>query len=298
MVVVHETCLESDRLTAVLLPLLGDRAEAFVAAGLAAVDGMAPSRSWVQCGVAVDPQHYRSFCAQLAEVARDMLASGAAANFFFMHKPPGLRVRFETSSALADQIAAALAHPGVTIEPGVYEPEEALFGGPSSMRFVHRVFTADAQAWLAFHQLATQTPNWAFSLALLRHLFNGLGISGWEDLEVWQRVQRQAFRVLPSGMEGDRTAKVTSAIRAAWADPQELRASLPPEAAALAAAAGEQLADLGGQWLQGYFQSHTTVIGPREAAAFATIFHWNRGRLSAVTQALIAAALADRASRP
>ncbi len=293
-----------DALAAALCPLLGERTAAFVTAGVAALDGLAPSRSWAHVGVApkrhLDPALYHDLAGLLARLG----GRADVGNAFLMHKPPGIRIRVQTTPEGRDALAAELlaelgALPGVErAEPGVYEPEELLFGGPDAMVFAHRLFTVDTRAWAEFHALGGTTSNWAFSLALLRHTLNGLDISGWEDLEVWRRIQRQTHRQLPDGLDQARITPVVEAIRLAWSDPQLLRDALAPDAAAIVERHRPALIDAGAAWTAGYFARPGALIGPREAAAFVTIFHWNRGRLSAMTQALAAAALADRSARP
>jgi len=248
---------------------------------------------WVQVGVApVDGRVY----ARLARLADDLLAEPGVTNFFFMVKPPGLRVRFETCPDRQGWLAGVLERRlAGTTRIGVYEPEAHLFGGPASMAYVHRLFTVDARAWLAFHELSAPGPGWQFSLALLRHLLGGLAVAGWEDLDVWERIRTRAGRDLPPGLDPDRAAVAAEGIRAHWTGPRD---ALPAPARALADRWGPPLSAAARDWLTGYFRGAGAAIGPREGAAFATVFHWNRGRLPAVTQALLATALADRAARP
>jgi hypothetical protein len=52
--------------------------------------------------------------------------------------------------------------------------------------------------------------------------------------------------------------------------------------------------ELAADWRTGYFDTEHAELGPREAAALVTIFHWNRGALSPLRQGLLAEALADR----
>jgi thiopeptide-type bacteriocin biosynthesis protein len=267
--------------------------------------GSGTDRCWVQVGVNPREGEWPRLYAELAELARDLLAEPSVTNFFFMHKPPGLRVRFETTADqrlwLVDTLDRRLDRWGTLIDPvspGVYEPEEQLFGGPGSMPHVHRLFTVDARAWLGFHQLASPKAAWAFSLALLRQMLDGLAILGWEDLDVWERIRRQAGRSLPAGLDTHRVAVAAREIRALWADHDRLRRCAPGRALALVDELGPELRAAGQAWYTGYFGQRGATIGPREGAAFATIFHWNRGRLPAGTQAILATALADRAARP
>jgi thiopeptide-type bacteriocin biosynthesis protein len=293
-----------DGLRALLTPVLGGQAETFVAGGLAAIAADRGQR-WVQLGLTARRGHWPEVLGELDELSSELLDGPAVTNFFFMRKPPGLRVRFETTPPrrpeLDEEVQAQLDRLRPHVEyvvPGVYEPEEQLFGGPASMPFVHRIFTIDSRAWLAFSRLGSQTPAWVFSLALLRHLLDGVGVAGWEDLDVWQRIVHQTGRQLPADLSGDKLDAACAGIRALWTDPDALAARLPEPVAALVGEWGPRLRAAGRDWSTGYFYTRGAVIGPREGMAFATIFHWNRGGISAAVQATIAAALADRAARP
>jgi thiopeptide-type bacteriocin biosynthesis protein len=274
----------------------------FLAAGLAALRQAPDGRRWTAVGLQPAPGRSAALWVELAATARELLAGGAS-NFFFMQKPPGLRVRFEAAEAagvpgLADVLrerAAGWRRAGLVADvvPGGYEPEQHLFGGPLSMRYVHRLFTVDSLAWLDFHAGAGGAlPGWAFSLYALRTLLDGLEVVGWEDLDVWDRVRRQAFRTLPAPVTaGAAFAPAAAGVRAAWAASRGLPG---PDAAGLVGRVRAEVAEVAAGWLAGYFAGPQTSIGPREACAFATIFHWNRGGLSALRQGLIAEALTDR----
>ncbi len=292
-----------DELRALLAPVLGGQVEAFLAGGLAAVAADRDHR-WVQVGLALRPVSRAAFH-WLGEFSAALLDDPAVTNFFFMRKPPGFRVRFETTperrSWLEHELHTSLGRTRLRVErvmPGVYEPEELLFGGPASMPFVHRIFTVDSRAWLAFHRLETSTPAWAFSLALLRQILDGVGVAGWEDLGVWERIRSRTGRTLPPGMNIGRIAAACAGIRTTWSDPSRLEANLPVPVAALVDEWGPRLRAAGADWRSGYFDTSGALIGPREGMAFVTIFHWNRGGVSAGIQSLLATALADRSARP
>jgi thiopeptide-type bacteriocin biosynthesis protein len=203
-------------------------------------------------------------------------------NFFFTRRPPGIQIRFETtpdrSGALETELYARLNALRPMVElvvPGVYEPEERLFGGPSSMPYVHRLFTLDSRAWLAFHRSSPGIPAWVFSLVLLRHLVEGIG----EDTNLWNRIARQTGRA-----EGK-----SASVRAAWSNPTQLEASLPRPVAALATEWGAWLRAAGRDWLTGHFGDKDAT----EALAYWTLTHWNRGGIPVPTQAVLATALAN-----
>lgn len=284
-------------------PIAAQR-EVFLAAGLAALRRAPDGRLWTAVGVRPASGGLGEFWAEIAAVGRELLAGGAS-NFFFMQKAPGLRVRFEAAAAAAPGLAGLLRAradrwraAGLVAEvvPAVYEPEQHLFGGPVSMRYVHRLFTVDSLAWLDFHAgAAGGTPAWAFSLHVLRALLDGLAVTGWEDLDVWDRVRRQALRTLPERVtRADGFAAAADGVRAAWAASGGAAA---PAAAGLVERTRAEVAAVTAGWQAGYFASPDAYVGPREAAAFATVFHWNRGGLPMLRQGLITEALADRRAR-
>ncbi|MFE7135487.1 thiopeptide-type bacteriocin biosynthesis protein, partial [Streptomyces sp. NPDC057638] len=158
----------------------------------------------VATGAQVRPELY----AFLGEIALEVIGSGTASNFFFMHKPPGLRLRFQarepgSREALYAELAARLgARSGLFDTPvrGIYEPESYLFGGPHAMPWVHDLFTADSLAWLHHHaERPAPLADWRLSLTLLRDLLDGLGIVGWEHRGVWETLQHEAGRALGEG---------------------------------------------------------------------------------------------------
>jgi thiopeptide-type bacteriocin biosynthesis protein len=293
----------AEELRLLLAPVLGGHVEAFLAGGLAAV-AADRGQCWVHVGLAVRSRPREVFH-WLGELSAELLDDPAVTNFFFMRKPPGVRLRFEAAHGQRLQVESmlhsCLGQARLRVErvvPGVYEPEEHLFGGPASMPFVHRIFTIDSLAWLAFWRLETPGPPWAFSLSLLRYLLDGVGVVGWEDLGVWDLIRSRTGRALPPGMDAGKLAAACAGIRDTWSDPSRLEAGLPAPVAALAAEWGPRLRAAGEDWRSGYFDTRGAMIGPRDGVTFVTIFHWNRGGVSAATQSLLAAALADRSARP
>lgn len=267
-----------------------------------------PADPWLQYNVEVDWATAELYQALRADVT-ELLDAGEVADFFFLHKPPGLRLRYRTTPAdrpaVADRVEASLddlCHRGLLRgwHPAVYEPEQRLFGGAESMRSVHRVFTADSLAWLGFH--ADQpadgrrpTATWAMSLLMIRELLNALGVAGWEDIDVWDRLGRYGQRMLDTDFAEDaRVGRIAAALRRDWAEPERLREQLPVDGPPLLDQWARSVAAIGKEWLDGYFTTRDAAVGPRHAAAFTIIFHWNRARLPIGQQALITHTLASR----
>lgn len=266
-----------------------------------------PEASWVQVNLAPRSSAWPRLYAWLADTAHDLLDAHTAHAFFFMHKSPGLRVRFQASGAddavgLRVELQGRLTEfDGLTAPPvhAVYEPEPYLFGGPASMPWVHEVFTADSLAWLDHHARrgygdGRAPADWRVSLPLLHEMFDGLGIVGREHRGVWEAVRTDTGRVLP-GSPGDTALRqAAEGIRAYWQRPRaQLLDGLPEAWRASQELHGAAVRRAADRWRTGYFESDRAVRGPRRAAAHAVISHWNRGRLSYARQSVLAAALAD-----
>lgn len=259
-----------------------DEQLAFLYAGRRA---LLAGRRWVQVGWSAprrpEPHRY----ARLRELATGVLDDGLATEFFFMHKPPGLRIRFEPAPGGRDELAAAVrAWHGQEIPlVSCYEPETALFGGPDAMRHVHRLFTVDSLLWLD-HHAEPAGPEWAHSLSVLAALLAGLGVTDLEDLDVWARIRGDLRRGLPAEVTGaDDFRRAAAGVRTEWA----LRRRTTTH---------QQVRDLAAAWRADYFDTEHAELGPREAAALVTIFHWNRGGLSPLRQGLLSEALSVRAT--
>lgn len=241
----------------------------FVAGGLAAMrDNAVPT--WTQLGLGrPKPGVY----AELSAASREMLAGDRITDFFFMHKSPGLRVRFAAAPGLeswvraeANRLARRWLDQGLIdgIGPGVYEPEAFLFGGPAAMAHVHRLFTVDSVAWLD-HHARPELPAWLVSMRLLRSVFAGLGLC----CEMWPLVRDVGGRRM--AVHDDSVAVACGELRAVW---ETIKSPAEPAARSWRVAI------------------ERAGVDAAEVAAYYVVFHWNRARLSSARQALITEALA------
>ncbi|MGW2485765.1 thiopeptide-type bacteriocin biosynthesis protein [Streptomyces sp. NPDC001606] len=279
----------------------------FLTAGLTALRHDLPETGWTQLNLTPGPAAWHRTYRAIADTARELIARGTARSFFFMHKPPGLRLRFEAARPDDEELHKELTRRFQDLDGQLspplrvrYEPETYLFGGPASMRHVHELFTADSFAWLDHHTATGDADghpqplaDWRLSLLLLGELLAGLGIVGWEHRGVWEAVRDDTGRRLGPHQDAD-TRRAATGIRAAWqAGHRGLLAAAPPERRAALEAHTAAVRQAAERWRTGYFESGDALIGPRRAAAHHVVFHWNRGRLSLARQSLLTHALAD-----
>jgi thiopeptide-type bacteriocin biosynthesis protein len=283
----------------------------FVQAGREALAAEARTGAWLQIGIrpSEDLALRRELCQRIASVARRLLRESAVDNFFFMHKSPGMRLRFEREQsslhgleeALYEEVAQWNAEGLVeSVEPGVYEPESQLFGGQMSMKYAHALFTVDSLIWLDYHSCRAIddeaiSPAWLVSLAVLRTVFAGLDITGWEDIGVWDCIREMAGRRLGEAQVSlPMYANVAGELRDVWSHKDRIVDELHPAVKAIVVRHDSALLTGAARWRSGYFCHRSASRGPRAAAAFYVIFHWNRAALSHTEQALLAESLSKQ----
>jgi thiopeptide-type bacteriocin biosynthesis protein len=278
----------------------------FVQGGVEALDAAAYAHRWVQRSIQVNQSAMQPLMSAVSELANALLQDGVAENFFFMRKPPGLRLRFQAAreraaleQRLAQEVSAWQSRGLVCAhKPAVYEPEYQLFGGVQSMDHVHALFTIDSLFWSTFLGRSdgetADTDAWSRSLRLLRSVFEGLAILGWEDLGVWDAVLEDTGRRLALDLEYTEGYRDLAAlVREVWAESSQSLGTVDALQRACADLARQQAA----RWRTGYFECAGARIGPRQGAAYFTIFHWNRAGFSSIQQGLVAEALATRRER-
>lgn len=290
--------------------------DVFVQAGLEALAARRrkDESGWLQIGIhsREDSGARGELDRQVGHFAKRLLGDSVIDNFFFMNKPPGMRLRFQPAAAstlvdLADVVRAEVMRwraEGLIdyAEPGVYEPESQLFGGAGSMSFVHALFTIDSLIWLDYHSCRAVareavSPAWLVSLATLQTVFAGLDITGWEDIGVWDSIRGIAGRQLGDDKASlPKYAEIAGAIRDVWSRGNGILNDLHPTAKAIVADHDSALLTGAARWRSGYFCQQGASLGPRAAAAFYVIFHWNRAALSHTEQALLAESLSERIS--
>jgi thiopeptide-type bacteriocin biosynthesis protein len=120
-----------------------------------------PYGTWLQANVALKREDgsalpsARAVFDALTPVMSRLRAVGSLSRFFFMRKPPDLRLRWFGSGPLVEaeirRCLDGLMARGVIERwfPSVYEPETERFGGDAAMEAVHDWFDTDTMQWMA-----------------------------------------------------------------------------------------------------------------------------------------------------
>jgi thiopeptide-type bacteriocin biosynthesis protein len=271
--------------------LLANLTERFVNAGVRALAASPPFPSWLQLGVSFEPS--RGERAALAATARfgealrravlRWRARGIVGRFFFMNKPPGMRLRFETPPGTAapemQRVVSAWLQrqPEVArLDPSIYLAEEYQFGGARGAEVAHDYHAADSllalQATYREERETISASTEILSLLVVCDLVRRMTGDAWEAWDLWRRMEITGRRpkvprdtaagmidmVRPFVLQSDAILR-----RIAAADRRLVAAAY--EANEQAAKAMHRLA------AEGLLLFHL-----REIIPFWIVFHWNR----------------------
>lgn len=242
------------------------------------------------------------FAFHVAPLLQQAHDDGVIAGWWFIRKHPCWRVRVQASlsgnatDAFLRSALDALSVGGLLTRwrPGIYEAEEAAFGGPEGMAVAHELFTADSRA---VTDLITGTGTSALgrrelSVLLCGILLRAAGLEWYEQGDTWHRVTRE--RPLPSDGPAGRLAGTADNLRTlllAGAAPDSGPFGLGGPAAA--AAGWADAFRQAGAALGALARAGTLQRGLRDVLAYHVIFHWNRLGLTAGQQAVLARAARD-----
>src|SRR5262249_38180165 len=163
-------------------------------------------RDWLQVdctlfATAPDGEPYVAW-SELSEAVARWRDEGKFRRFFFMRKPPGLRLRF-SGEALTERLLPVVVPWLERAEArncirgfrfALYEPEVFRFGGPTGMEVAHDQFDRDSRIVLGLEGLPREEREadlrGAFSLRVIGDLFERCVEDGAEVWDLWKRVQR------------------------------------------------------------------------------------------------------------
>jgi len=266
----------------------------FIAAGAEQARRMLSPDSWLQLGVAfADAAQARRFqsTALLREAVEAWLAEGLIDGFFFMNKPPGMRLRFSVPGGgermerrIVDLLERARGE-GLLArhEFGIYDQETHQFGGAAGIDIFHRFSTCDSLAILRFKELeaaaATTIDRSVLSLLAMNDLVARVAEDSWEQWDVWCEMRLTGRLVDP---DGDAAADLREDLEdnRALLEPvlfrrQEIIDDLAPAEAAIVAATmrgNQSVADA----LREAARARALGSSPRKILPFFIVFHWNR----------------------
>lgn len=247
----------------------------------------AVDRGWleVRCALFPEPTEQRRFVAwsALGEAIERWRAEGRFRLWFFVRKPPGIRLRF-AGDDLAGRLEPALLPWLAESERrndvrgfrfATYEPEQARFGGPVGMAIAHDAFDSDSRDAVRYETLEKDAGHGVsraeFSVAACGHLFRRCLGDRAEVWDVWQRLRRVVenhAQVTPMGMHAERIEALAGGTHPDLAD-------LGPAVRRLL----EQRFDDNLRVAEKIVAAHDAgrlEVGLRSWLAALTLFHWNR----------------------
>jgi thiopeptide-type bacteriocin biosynthesis protein len=265
--------------------------EQFVDAGVRALAESPPFPTWLQFGVSFAPSRGQraalaaraTFGEALRRAVLRWRAQGIVRRFFFMSKPPGLRVRFETSPATPLTEARCvvsswlLRQPAVArLEPCLYLPEAFQFGGVMGADVAHDYHSADSllalQATYREQRGTISASTDILSILIVCDLVRRMTDDSWEAWDLWKRMAITGRR---PNVRRETAQEMVKMVRPFVLQPEDVLRRLTPvdrrlvttayEANGRAATAMRRLAG------QGRLLFHL-----REIIPFWIIFHWNR----------------------
>ncbi|MGW0822525.1 methyltransferase, FxLD system [Streptomyces sp. NPDC002845] len=257
---------------------------------------MQPTQHWPQYGIECTDQHAAERLAAegLHPELTALVVDGAIISWWFIRKPPGLRLRYLPADGRAHRHLETLLD-ALTTEgqitgwtPGIYEPEVHAFGGPAGMDIAHELFQHDSRNvldHLARSQSAEGTELGVRELGILLPsvLMRSAGLDWYEQGDVWARVadERPPRKTAPIS---ERLKKAVRRLMTVDVGPTSNLVNGGPLASladwiAAFEQTGRQLADL--SW-RGVLER-----GLRAVIAHHVIFQWNRLGLSAADQSIL-----------
>ncbi|MCA1844901.1 MAG: thiopeptide-type bacteriocin biosynthesis protein [Actinobacteria bacterium] len=252
-----------------------------------------PDGGWVQVNCSVFPDAARDRLApyipweRLADAVDGWRHERRFERFFFVRKPPGLRLRFAVGDPgrLLPVLAAWLSGREAANDLRgfrftVYEPEAFRFGGAAGMELAHDLFDADARAALEYEQGAEGQPVGLSRAELSAALTNCLLGAALDDpSEAWDVWCRLREAVLSSAVAGRASGgvPVEEDGEDAPALPGHVGVAerLPPPLAAAYRALVERQQTVASR-LRATADAGLLTVGVRSWLVSATVFHWNR----------------------
>lgn len=261
-----------------------------------------PDRWW-QADLTITSHNTADLIAALPE-----LLSATGRRWWFMRKPPGLRLRIETRPDDAESSHIALFQPLratphlADLTPTIYEAETTAFGGPAAMHQAHDLFVHDAAHIAINANCAGPLGQRELSILLITTMLRAAALEGYERGDVWARVTHD--RPAGPNLPPETISRLAAQLRPLLSTPTGPGSAITAPGAPLAAhtpwlAAFDEL----GAGLTALHRTGNLGRGLRAVLAYHVIFHWNRLGLPLQHQTALAhaaqhAILADHTHAP
>lgn len=270
---------------------LTDAVQTYQQAGLTALRTHT-ERDWYQASLefAAGTSLEQATADELAPRLHRLQNTRAITSWWFIRKPPGLRLRITPGTAAAPvvRILDELTSIGVLASwrRTLYEPEDAAFGSRPAMDIAHELFCADSQHIVSYLR-HPQPPigRRELSLLLCTTLFRAAGHDWFECGDIWHRVTQ----LRPSPDSADPLDQLTDQVHTLLTcDISAMGPLFGTDGPLTFAACWATAFHYAGDTLAAASSVGTLYRGSRAILAQHVLFHWNRLGLSTRTQSLLA----------
>lgn len=254
---------------------------------------------WAQMNVALERKtgdalpSARALFSRLSPTIARWRKENTLEHFFFIRKPPDVRLRFLVYNPQInlipdlEKMLAELKQEGLIkyYFPSIYEPEIFQFGGEEAIDLIHAYFDIDSEAWIKLDQLASSKSRTLTSDKLVMAVMNDLFIRTLQcPSEVWD-VWCNLERIISSEEE----------IVFSATEPYLLDSLLSHVSAEEKKILEEYLhanQELSAGLLR-VWSSGKLLYGLRSILPFIAMFHFNRHGLDGEKQAVIASSMKE-----
>jgi thiopeptide-type bacteriocin biosynthesis protein len=289
---------------------LSGAAQAFVDGGVRALSERASRPQWLCWGVHLRHGDSAELWAPRSKARRlprarflrsfrrtlsDWLAGPEVRGLYFMHKPPGMRLRVETTRpgharSLVERWLDRQSEVK-DVRPMAYDPETHQFGGPRGLQIAHAHFTADSLAALDVGERylsgTARTGLEFLSVLCIMDLLKRVAEDRWELWDLWRGLEL-------TGRLVELPASVTEAFAA------DLRPVIDEPAAAVASLSAAERRTFrayatanvaAARALRRAAAAGELLYPPRKILPFWVVFHWNRWSFPMKLQMCLAGAI-------
>lgn len=260
---------------------------------------MPPDADWQQLSIEFTDRATATHTAahQLAPALNRAEQAGQLSTWWYIRKPPGLRLRYllvDSNSAVIEKLLGELVTTGEVVNwtRGIYEPETVAFGGSDAMDVTHTLFHHDSRHLLARAAQTGSTGPAAglgqreTTVLLFSTMLRAAGLDWFEQGDVWAKVVDLRPRGQAHQAAADRAEEVGQAVRRLLT----VNARSVPDLLAESWLAAFETA---GQQLAALARNGKLHRGLRAVLAHHFIFHANRAGLPGGDQATLATLAVD-----